>query len=89
MATEGQTIEIKDKLLYVDSQLVPDMEGVHYSDNRIFPQAVSTRDNDGPFQVPSGRLFVLTDNRDECSDSRHWGFIDSSDVIGKVFWIMF
>jgi nickel-type superoxide dismutase maturation protease len=31
-----------------------------------------------------GRYFVTGDNREASTDSRHWGTIKSSDIIGKV-----
>ncbi len=34
--------------------------------------------------VPEGKLFVMGDNRRGSLDSRHIGFIDQEDVVGKV-----
>jgi signal peptidase I len=36
------------------------------------------------FVVPPGRLFCLGDNRDDTAESRFWGFVDTSQVIGKA-----
>jgi signal peptidase I len=41
-----------------------------------------TRDNWGPLVVPPGHLFMLGDNRDDTEDSRYWGFVPVTDVIG-------
>jgi len=36
------------------------------------------------FIVPPGRLFCLGDNRDETAESRFWGFVSSSQIIGRA-----
>ncbi|HEX7676388.1 MAG TPA: signal peptidase I [Bdellovibrio sp.] len=38
----------------------------------------------GPIVVPPGEVFLLGDNRDASDDSRYWGTVPASQVLGKV-----
>lgn len=37
-----------------------------------------------PFKVPAGDVYVMGDNRTESCDSRYWGPIKTSSIVGKV-----
>jgi len=89
VATEGQTVEIVDKVLYIDNQVAPIPPGSKHTDYKILPAVLSNRDNFGPMTVPPGQYFVLGDNRDDSQDSRFWGCIDKSFFKGKAIFVYF
>ena len=86
VATGGQTIEIKDKQVYVDGVKLREPYAVH-KDPTIRPPGYDFRDNYGPFTVPPGELFMMGDNRDNSNDSRYWGPVDFDLVRGKAMFI--
>jgi signal peptidase I len=89
IATEGQTVEIVGKMVYVDDMPFPEPSTVTHTDYRILPSDFSRRDYCPPQQVPSGHIYVLADNRDQSEDSRDFGFIDLNRVHGKATVVYF
>ncbi len=81
----GDTVEVRNKQVYVNGELFPDPPGVQHTDPNIIPGSIQPRDNMGPVTVPKGHLFVMGDNRDQSYDSRFWGFVPMKDVKGKAF----
>ncbi len=83
----GDTLEIKDKVLYINGE--PQNENyVTCRDIRILPRELSVRDNFGPITVPPDNFFMMGDNRDFSADSRFWGFLPRKLIKGKA-WVIY
>lgn len=91
----GDTVEISDKVLYLNGQRVDDTGYVFHFDERVIPRSgilgedFSGRDQFGPMEVPAGHYFCLGDNRDFSSDSRVWGPVPAGNVKGRallIYW---
>lgn len=93
IALEGETIEIKNKKVYINGKSIDEPYKIHkdsliFNSNEFIPENFIIRDNYGPVLVPKGHYFVMGDNRDNSSDSRYWGFLPREMIKGKP-WIIY
>lgn len=54
---------------------------------RVIFQKKNDKKDFGPLVIPPGEVFLLGDNRDASDDSRYWGTVPMSQVVGKVVFI--
>ena len=80
----GDTIELKSGFVYLNGKKLDESAYLH-SDVRTYGGAF-LKDNE-PFTVPADNYFVMGDNRPFSSDSREWGLLTRSKVIGKSFFV--
>jgi signal peptidase I len=87
VAVPGDTVEIRDKVLYVNgvAQAEP---YVQHTDRQVFdtsvPERNRVRDQLPATTLASGCFFTLGDNRDMSFDSRFWGCVDRELLRGRV-----
>jgi signal peptidase I len=69
----GDRVRIDRGRVYVNGTAL-DEPYVQFADARSFPEVT----------VPASSLYVLGDNRADSDDSRFWGFVPQSQVLGKA-----
>ncbi len=86
----GETISLSGGKVYIDGRLLnqpwlpPSAQDSTTPGPSEAPYSLHR-----PFKVPPAEVFVMGDNREESCDSRYWGPIRESTIVGKVdllFW---
>ena len=82
VALGGQTVDMKDGVVYVDGQALDEP----YVTGESWPLAAQA---DGitvtfPYTVPEGSVWVMGDNRENSADSRYLGAVSQENIIGVV-----
>lgn len=75
IATEGQTVQVKLGSVYVNDQK---LDEPYRKDMNPMPDY-------GPTTVGKDKVFVMGDNRSNSEDSRVFGAIPKSTIVGKAF----
>jgi signal peptidase I len=80
-ALPDETLEIKNKILFIDGRQVqhPALQGIENTPRDYFGMEGK------PYEVPEDHVFVIGDNSANSRDSRAFGAVPLSDVIGKAY----
>lgn len=84
VAVGGDTVEVRQKDLFVNGTPVKNPYVTHKEAYATIPATQSPRDNFGPEVVPEGTYFTMGDNRDNTNDSRFWGVAPKDKIKGTV-----
>ena len=82
IALPGQTIYSSGSSIYINGRLLA--EPYLPQPDPLGPSIASSQH---PYRVPPGEFYVLGDNRSDSCDSRYWGPVKGSTIIGKVILI--
>lgn len=80
----GEKLYLHDGFVYINNKKL-DESAYLSSDIRSYAGAYLKEDE--TITIPQGEYFVMGDNRPESSDSRYFGPIKASSIIGKSFFV--
>lgn len=85
IATEGQTIDIRDGDVYVDGEKLeePYLKDGSYTEP-LYEHPEGIDHIMYPYTIPEGHVWVMGDNRLESADSRYFGAVDADTVSGHA-----
>lgn len=88
IAAENDTIEIRNRVIYInDARFEPPWK-TGKSDTAALPMKFCYRDNMPPVRLDRKELFLMGDSFDDSYDSRTFGKIKSGAVTGKAVYIL-
>ena len=81
----GEIISLEDGRVYIDGRLLPEpfLPSDVRADNYPGP-STNAYALHHPYRIPAGDVYVMGDNRPKSCDSRFWGPIRESTIVGKV-----
>lgn len=84
IGTPGDTVFIKEGNVYVNEKKLDESS---YLSEEVKTYGGSFMKEGIPVTVSANSYLVIGDNRPFSSDSREWGFIKESEIIGKSFFV--
>lgn len=104
VAVAGDTVEMRDKTLFVNGRAQAEPYARHGDPGDVRARAMTwqceyrvadsgdcspSRDSWGPLVVPEDHYLVLGDNRDDSEDSRYWGFVPRDAIRGRPLFVYY
>jgi len=85
IALAGDTISGEKRNILLNGQPITEP----FIQHTLSPGSNPELDTFGPFTIPTGKYFVMGDNRDVSFDSRRpdFGLLDAADIVGKPLYI--
>lgn len=88
VGTPGDIVSFDDAGLLINGTFPSDrpslIKNIQYKKDTAAGAPSRPRSPSYPFTIPDGQYFVLGDNPDHANDSRFWGPLPQSSILGKV-----
>lgn len=78
----GEKLEVRNRVVYINGEPIEEDAYAYHQFDKNYP---AIGDYFGPVDIPPNNYFVMGDNRENSQDSRFWGFLDESKVVGRAF----
>lgn len=87
IATGGQTIDLRDGIVYVDGEALDESSYTLGKATESLSDLTGSAGITYPYTVPEGYIFCMGDNRTNSLDSRYFGPVAVSSVSSKALFI--
>lgn len=84
IATPGDTVMVAESKVHVNGSIIDESE---YLSSTVQTPSGRFLEEGETVSVPEDNYIVMGDNRPHSSDSREWGFLPKSEIIGKSFFV--
>ncbi len=76
----GETIELRSGVVYIDGKVLEENHRMNndYYNLKAHPATF------GPVKIPANCYFMMGDNRPNSADSRYWGFLPKTNIVGPA-----
>jgi signal peptidase I len=90
-ACETDDTVLVKRVIGLPGETISDRAGKVYIDGKVLDETYLPKNDPAtytapfhPYHIPANDFFVMGDNRTGSCDSRYWGYVTRSEVIGKV-----
>ncbi len=86
IATEFQTVEIRNRIVYINDSVADFTWNTLKEESTIFPMKFTFRDNMPPVKLGKDEYFLLGDNFNSGYDSRTFGAVNGKLIEGRIIY---
>lgn len=86
IASEFETVEIRNRIVYINDTVAQFNWNILKEDSTIYPMKFTYRDNMPPVKLGKDEFFLLGDNFNSAYDSRTFGAVPERLIEGRIIY---